>query len=135
MKLVEALSDLGNEPASRLPNYRAVLAFLNGNFKKAGIETVQEITPCDKILEQIYSMEDTVLQGLVLDHPIKELKGAAKFKNVLVYSGGLLTLFFVSMVAMSLFGGPLPPETIELFKAMGLGILEIIKALVSGGAT
>lgn len=135
MKLVEALTDLGNEPVSRLPNYRAVLAFLNASFKRAGMEIVQEIATSDVVLEQIYSMEDPVLQSLVLGHPITELKGATKFKNILVYSGGLLTMFFISMVIMSIIGGPLSPELIDLFKQLGLGLLEIFKALAVSGAT
>lgn len=135
MKLEEALTNLGNEPVSRLPNYRAVLAYINSCFKKVSVETVQEITTSDQVLEKIYSLDDTTLQELILSRPIVELKGASKFRNILVYTGGLLTLFFVSMVIMSLVGGPLPPETLELFKTMGVGILEIAKALVIGSAT
>lgn len=135
MKLEEALTNLGNEPVSRLPNYRAVLAYINSSLKKVNVETVQEITTSDQVLEKIYSLDDTTLQEQILMRPIVELKGASKFRNILVYTGGLLTMFFVSMVIMSLVGGPLPPETLELFKTMGVGILEIAKALVIGGAT
>lgn len=129
MKLEEALTQSGNDPISKLPNFRAIIAYVNGNFSKAGLPSITETTSSDKLLEAIYSLQDATLQTLILERPIKEIKGNDPFKNTLVWAGGLLTIIIVGTILMDFFGGSgsIAPETMELFKLLGSGILELVK--------
>lgn len=132
MTLEEVLTDLGNDPVSNVPNYRAALAYMNANFTKAKIEVVDGNTPSDKVLEKIYSMEDATLQSLILARPIKEIGNDRSFKNVLLGSAIFLTVIIVAVVLISIFSAvPLEAETIGLFKDIGMGVLEIVKALIT----
>lgn len=132
MTLEERLSELGEQPFSNTPNFRSVLAYINGSFTKAALPLVTSATPGDVILQQIYAMNDLTLQALMLERPMRELKGDTKFKNILLYTGILITILVITVATISLFGStPLSPELIDLFKSIAVGLLELVKGLLT----
>lgn len=136
MTLEATLTKLGNDPILKVPNHRAVLAYMNGNFSKVKIDPIDEQTPSDKVLEKIYAMDDLVLQSLILNRPVTELGNDHGFKNILLGSAVLLTIIIVMVTLISIFSSePLAPETVGLFKEIGLGVLEIVKTLVTQNPT
>lgn len=134
MTLEDTLSELGNTAFSVVPNYRAVLAYVNSCFTRAAIPTVDGNTPSDKILEQIYSITDVDMQTTLLARPVKDMKADNRFKKVLVISGILIASVITMVVLLGIFSSvPLTPEMIGLIKDIAAGVFEVIKLLLGQG--
>lgn len=134
MTLEDTLSELGNTAFSVVPNYRAVLAYVNSCFTRVTLPTVDGNTPSDKILEQIYSITDVDLQATLLARPVKDMKADNRFKKVLVISGVLIAAVLTMVVLLGIFSSvPLTPEMIGLIKDIAAGVFEVIKMLLGQG--
>lgn len=131
MTLEDTLTDLGNATFSTVLNYRAVLAYVNACFTKAGLPHVTGDTPSDQVLEQIYAMADVDLQTALLARPLKDQKPDNKFKKVLVTSGILISVLLTVVVLLSILGhGMITPEVMEILKEVAGGVFEVIKLLI-----
>lgn len=131
MTLEDMLTELGDNTLVSLPNYRAMIAYMNSSFTKANVEHVSLNTPSDLALEKIYSLIDPDMQTTLLNRPIKDLKPDNKFKKVLVFSGFLITTILVVVVLLSIFSNTgITPETIELLKDIGSGVFDVVKILL-----
>lgn len=134
MTLEGTLSGMGNNPISDLPNYRSVIAFINGNLKQLNNAKVTGDTPSDEVLEQIYSLENVDTQTKLLERPVMEINKDNRFKNVLLGTALALTAVIVAIVLVSIFStAPLPPETVGLLKDIVAGVFELAKTLLTGG--
>lgn len=123
MKLEQLLSDQGGDPLTDKLNGRPLRAFINASLKKAGIEPVEVSTPCDVILERIYSIEDPDNQAHVLEREVSALKGDKNYSKFSMYGAMLIGVIVLGLVIN---GGQLSGETVEALKSIGLAILNII---------
>lgn len=123
MKLEQLLSEQGTDPLSDELNGRPLRAFINANLKRVGFEPITPDTPCDIILERIYSIEDIDVQTTLLNRTVANLKGDSNYKRFSMYGAILLTIIVTGLVAA---GGHLSPEAIDALKSIAQSILNII---------
>lgn len=123
MKLEEVLSEQGTEPLTDELNGRPLRAFINASLKRVGIEPITPDTPCDVILERIYSVEDIDVQTTLLNRTVANLKGDSNYKRFSMYGALLLAVIVVGLVVT---GGHLSPEVIDALKSIALEILKLI---------
>ncbi len=123
MKLEQLLSDQGGDPLTDKLNGRPLRAFINANLKKVGIEPVEVSTPCDVILERIYSIEDPDIQAHVLEREVSALKGDKNYTKFSMYGAALIGII---VLGVTIAGGHLSTEAIDALKQIGLAILNII---------
>ena len=123
MKLEQLLSEQGTDPLTDELNGRPLRAFINASLKRVGIEPIVADTPCDVILERVYSIEDVDVQTTLLNRTVANLKGDSNYKRFSMYGALLLAVIVVGLVVT---GGHLSPEVIDALKSIALEILKLI---------
>lgn len=123
MILEQLLSEQGADPLTDKLNGRPLRAFINANLKKLGVDPIEVSTPCDVILERIYSIDDQTVQSTLLNRTVANLKGDSNYKRFSMYGAILLAIIVIGLVVS---GGNLSPEVIDALKSIATGILNII---------
>lgn len=126
MNLERLLTDQGSDPLSDKLNGPSLRAFINANLKRVGVEAVNATTPCDVILERIYSLEDSDVQKKLLERQVTELNSDTNYKRLSMYGSLILAAIVIVLGLDSVTGGNLSPEAIDALKTIGSGILQMI---------
>lgn len=128
MNLERLLTDQGSDPLSDKLNGPSLRAFINANLKRVGVEAVTATTPCDVILERIYSLEDADVQKKLLERQVTEISSDTNYKRMSMYGALILASIVVVLGLDSVTGGHLSPEAVDALKTIGSGILQMISA-------
>lgn len=132
MTLEDTLTSLGDDPLVKSPNYRQIIAFLNGSFSGMEGEVITAATPADVILTRIYSIKDSVQQNAILSKEYKSVRNSDTYRTSLLTVSAILAALAIGFV-ISLINadGPMTAESADVFKTLGLGLIEILKTLSS----
>lgn len=131
MNLEKLLIDQRGDPLTDALNGPSLRAFINANLKRVGVEPVDRTTPCDVILERIYSVEDYEVQTRILNRELSELNSDKNYKRLSMYSAIVLAAIVIVLGFDAATGGHMSPEAIEVLKTIGSGVISMI----SGPAT
>lgn len=126
MTLEKLLTDHGSDPLPDKMNGPSLRAFINANLKRVGAEPVEKTTPCDVILERIYSIEDQDIQTKILERELSELNSDTNYKRISMYGALILASIVVVLGLDAAMGGHLSPEAIEALKVIGNGVIGMI---------
>lgn len=130
MKLEQLLSDQGTEPLTNKVNGAPLRANINAVLKRAGLPAIDSSTPCEKILELIYSLEDESSRDQLLNRSTTEVKGSLNFKRILSATALIATFALVIFFARVVKGDdPLTTDEIEMVKTISLGAFDLLKEL------
>jgi len=131
MNLEQLLTEQGTNPLGDNLNGAPLRAFINGRLKRLGAEAITPDTPCDKILEIIYGIEDDGVQAQLLNRPVSEIKGSLNFRRVLAYSTVVVTVLVLSLFAYVIKGDtPLTSEEVDLIKSIGTSAFNAVASML-----
>lgn len=132
MTLEDTLTNLGDHPLVKSPNYRQIVAFLNGTFSGGEGELITAATPADAVLTRIYSIKDLSQQNAILSKEYKSVRNTDTYRSVLLSVSAILALMsFGFVVTLIKADGPMTAESADVFKTLGLAIIEVIKTIIS----
>ncbi|QEM41895.1 hypothetical protein [Pseudomonas phage vB_PaeM_PS119XW] len=132
MTLEKILSDLGDKPLSKAPNYRQIVAYLNGMLHADGSAHVNGNTTADEVLTEIYSLSDLEKQSKLLEKEYTGVRASDTYRSSILTASALLAILSTGVV-MSVINtdGPMTSEVADIFKTLGMGLIEIIKMVIS----
>lgn len=135
MTLEELLSDQGTDQLTSKVNGAPLRAHINAELKRAGVPTVDETTPSDKILEAIYSLDDETNRNKLLNRKVNVVKGVLNFRRLLSFSAIVATLILViTFTNVVKNDNPMTADEIDLIKTIGLGAFDLVKELFTARA-
>lgn len=132
MTLEQILSDMGNKPLSKAPNYRQIVAYLNGMLHADGSARVDGNTTADEVLTEIYSLTDLNKQNVLLEKEYTGHRASDTYRSSILTASALLAILSSGVVVSVInTDGPMSSEVADIFKTLGLGLIEILKMAIS----